>query len=432
MKNRSLLLATSLLAGMATGSAALAQGDVETMLEELRRKVEEQDQLLRRQSAEIEQQRREIDEQRRQLQLLVRQQAEPGAAAPAAQPTPSRPAEPARQPAERQATAQAPADAATRPPPETRPEQDITIIADVGGILTPKGRLTIEPTFTASHTSSNRFFFQGVEIVDAVLIGAIEATESRRNYLSAQLGMRFGLTDRMEISGRVPFVYRDDRVESTIISQQDATLEPSFLQNLDGHGLGDIEFGIQYQLNDGQGNWPFFVANIRAKSTTGTGPFEVERDANGFEQELATGSGFWSVEPSLTVIHQTDPGVLFANLGYIWNIARDVNVVTGNARIGRVNPGDTITGSFGIGFALNETFSMSMGYQHNYIFGTKSVINGRTTSNEDFQVGSLLFGLSLATGRASGLNANVAIGVTDDSPDIEFSLRMPFSFGLFN
>ncbi len=430
MKTRSLLLAATCLSGLVTVPAA-AQSDVERMLEDLRRKVEEQDQLLRRQAAEIEQQRREIDEQRRQLQLLVRQQAEPGAAAPATRPAPARTDTPPQRP-DTARQEPPPADAATRPPPETRPEQDITIIADVGGILTPKGRLTIEPTFTASHTSSNRFFFQGVEIVDAVLIGAIEATESRRNYLSAQLGLRLGITDRMEISGRIPFVYRDDRVESTIISQQNTPVEPSFLQNLDGHGLGDIEFGVQYQLNDGQGKWPFFVANLRAKSTTGTGPFEVKRDRNGFEQELATGSGFWSVEPSLTVIHQTDPGVLFANLGYIWNIARDVNVVAGNARIGRVNPGDTITGSFGIGFALNETFSMSMGYQHNYIFGTKSVINGRTSSNEDFQVGSLLFGLSLATGNAAGLNANVAIGVTDDSPDIEFSLRMPFSFGLFN
>lgn len=429
MKTRSLLLASTLIAGVTfVSTGAFAQDDVAQMLEELRRKVDEQDQLLRRQSAEIEQQRREIDEQRRQLQLLVRERAEPGAA----QPAPARPAQqPARQAPAAAAQAEAPADAATRPQPETRPEQDITIIADVGGILTPKGRLTVEPTFTASHTSSNRFFFQGVEIVDAVLIGAIEATESRRNYLSAQLGLRLGITDRMEISGRVPFVYRDDRVESTIISQQNQVVEPSFLQNLDGHDLGDIEFGVQYQLNDGQGNWPFFVANVRAKSTTGTGPFEVKRDANGFEQELATGSGFWSVEPSLTVIHQTDPGVLFANVGYIWNIARDINRRVGNAHVGRVNPGDTITGSFGIGFALNETFSMSMGYQHNYIFGTKSVINGFTTQNEDFQVGSLLFGLSLATGRASGINANVAIGVTDDSPDIEFSLRMPFSFGIF-
>lgn len=434
MASKSRLMASAALAAAllaiagAGGSGAAAQESVEKVLDDLRRQVEEQARLLDRQAEEINQQRREIDEQRRQLQSLVRQQA--SQPAPAAEQTPraTTPAPAAAPPRQAEAPAE---DTATRPQDPVRPEQEITIISDVGGVLTPKGRLTVEPTLMASHTSSNRFFFQGVEIVDAVLIGAIEATESRRNYLAAQLGLRLGLTDRMEISGKIPFVYRDDRVESTIISQQDTPGEPNFLQTLDGSGLGDIELGVQYQLNDGRAGWPYFVANLRAKSTTGRGPFKVDRDRAGLETELATGSGFWSVEPSLTVIHQTDPAVLFANVGYIWNMAKDVNALAGTARIGRVNPGDTISASMGVGFALNERFSMSLGYQHNYIFGTKSVINNRTVNNQDFQVGSLLVGMSLGVGAATGLNMTVAVGVTEESPDVEFSIRMPFSFLLY-
>jgi hypothetical protein len=235
----------------------------------------------------------------------------------------------------------------------------------------------------------------------------------------------------MEASLKVPFVYRDDRVESTIISQNDTPGEPSFLQNLDGTGLGDIEFGMQYQLNDGRENWPFLVANLRAKSTTGKGPFEVDRNDVGLETELPTGSGFWSIEPSLTIIYQTDPAVFFTNFGYTWNMARDINVTAGNALIGRVNPGDSITASLGVGFALNDIFSMSIGYQHNYVFGTKSIINNNRISSQDFQVGSLLFGMSLGLGENTGLSMNVAVGVTEESPDVEFSLRIPFSFELY-
>ncbi len=434
MRHNSFLLATAACAGLLQVSvASAAEQTAEQSIEALSRKVDEQAKMLEQQAQQIEQQRRELLEQRRQLQLLLQEKAG-GAPQTAASAAPAPAPEAREQPPAPAgaAAAQAPADAATRPR-EGRTEQDITIISDVGGVLTPRGTLTLEALLTASHTSSNRFFFQGVEIVDAVLIGAIEATESRRNYISPQIGARYGITNRMEASVKVPFVYRDDRVESTIISQNPETPgEPTYLQNIDGTGIGDIEFGIQYQLNDGKEGWPFLVANLRAKSNTGKGPYEVDRNDVGIETELPTGSGFWSVEPSMTFIYQTDPAVFFTNLGYTWNIARDVNAAVGNSLIERVNPGDTISASVGVGFALNETFSMSMGYQHNYIFGTKSVINGTNVSSQDFQVGSLLFGMSLGLGESTGLSMSVAVGVTEESPDVEFTLRVPFSFSLID
>lgn len=429
MRHKSHLLATVTCAGLLQVAVVYAaEQTTEQSIVALSKRVEEQAQMLVQQAQQIEQQRRELMEQRRQLQLLLQEKAggAPQTAASAA-PTPAPETRPSSAAAE-----QAPPDAATRPK-EGRTEQDITIISDVGGVLTPRGTLTIEALLTASHTSSNRFFFQGVEIVDAVLIGAIEATESRRNYISPQIGARYGITNRMEASVKVPFVYRDDRVESTIISQNPETPgEPTFLQNIDGTGIGDIEFGLQYQVNDGKEGWPFLVANLRAKSDTGKGPYEVDRNDVGIETELPTGSGFWSVEPSMTFIYQTDPAVFFTNLGYTWNIARNVNAEVGNSLIERVNPGDTISASVGVGFALNETFSMSMGYQHNYIFGTKSVINGTNVSSQDFQVGSLLFGMSLGLGESTGLSMSVAVGVTEESPDVEFTLRVPFSFSLID
>jgi len=411
---------------------AQSQSPATEDLRALRAQIDAQAQLLEEQARELEQQRLELNEQRRQLQLLLQQQAAGDQGVNPAQSADRTPATPAPSQQTAQTEGDAPDDSATRPPEEKRTEQEITVIADVGGVLTPRGTLTLEPTLSASHTSSNRFFFQGVEIVDAILIGAIEATESRRNYLAAQLGLRYGLTDRLELSSKIPFVYRDDRVESTVLSEaQGQQGQPTFLQNINGSGLGDIEFGLQYQLNDGQDGWPYFIANMRAKSTTGEGPFSVARDSTGFETELATGSGFWSVEPSLTMIFRSDPAVFFTNFGYIYNISRDVNLDTGGSTIGRVNPGDTISGSFGMGFALNEKLSVSLGYQHNYVFGTKSIINDNPINSQDFQVGSFLFGMSLGVGQTTGLSMNVGVGVTEESPDVEFTLRMPFSFLLF-
>ena len=441
MNNLKSMTGYALIFGGILAQGAMAQENPQSDIAELKKILEAQARQIQVQARLLEQQQRELQRQKQRLDQLTGQTT--GKQATEVQPpadqsrqeqaqTVKEQSDSPRQTAAANTVETAPADAATRPPEESRPQQEITVIADVGGVLTPKGQLTIEPTLSASHTSSNRFFFQGVEFVDSVLIGVIEATETSRNYVSGQFGFRYGLTNRLELSAKVPLIYRDDRVESTIVSEQnDNDGSSTTLQDLTGKGLGDIEFGLQYQLNNGQDNWPYFIANMRAKSTTGTGPFDVGRDENGLETELATGSGFWSLEPSLTMIYQTDPAVFFTNFGYVWNMGRDVNYQSGNTLIGHIDPGDSITGNFGVGFALNETMSMSFGYQHNYIFGTETEINGDFSNSRDFQVGSLLLGMSLGLGDHTGLSMNVAVGVTDDSPDVEFTLRMPFSVMLF-
>lgn len=303
--------------------------------------------------------------------------------------------------------------------------QDLDILANVGGVLTPRGRLVIEPQFEYSHTSLNRFFFQGVEIVDAVLIGVIEATDSDRDTLTPGLGVRYGVTNRFEVDARATYVMRDDRVTNTEISTG-----TNNIQALTGKDIGDVEVGAHYQINQGGGQLPYLVGNLRVKTTTGTGPFDVARDANGIETELATGSGFWAIEPSISFVHQTDPAVLFGNIGYLWNIGDDIGEVIGGARVGEVDPGDSINASFGIGIALNERTSISLGYQHSYVLGTSTELNGIVSKSNSLQVGSFLFGVSYGITDNIGVNVNLAAGLTEDAPDARISVRVPIAFSL--
>ena len=48
-------------------------------------------------------------------------------------------------------------------------------------------------------------------------------------------------------------------------------------------------------------------------------------DKFGVAQQEATGSGFWAVEPAVSVLYPSDPVVLFASIGYIESIPKDVN-----------------------------------------------------------------------------------------------------------
>jgi hypothetical protein len=179
----------------------------------------------------------------------------------------------------------------------------------------------------------------------------------------------------------------------------------------------------------------YLVGNLRVKTPTGRGPFDVNRDANGLETELATGSGFWGIEPSVTAIYPSDPVVFFGNVGYLWNLGRDVNERIGDTVIEHVNPGDSIRMSVGMGVSLNERTSASAGYQHDYVFKTKTDFRGGdgarlAAESDSLQIGSAFLGASYRLSDRVGVNATFQIGATSDAPDMQATLRIPISFDL--
>jgi hypothetical protein len=306
---------------------------------------------------------------------------------------------------------------------ETKPPE-IVVLSERGGVLTPKGSVVIEPSIDYSKSTSNRLNFRGISIVDGFLIGVIEASDADRDTITSQLTARYGVTNRLEVSVSVPVVYRSDRTTSLVGGAGGASVTNS----TSGEGLGDIEVAAHYQINDGMNDWPFFIANLRYKSTSGTGPFDIGRDASGIPTELATGSGFHAIEPSLTVIYPTDPAVLFANIGYLVNLPSDVNTTVGTATIGNVDPGDSIGMSFGVGFALNEKLSLNLGYQHDFVLETTTETNGVDVNSETLSVGSFLFGGSYRLTDAVSLNLTVQVGATEDAPDSRIIFRVPVRF----
>ncbi len=316
-----------------------------------------------------------------------------------------------------------------------RPEEEeerpyLAVFSDVGGILTPKGTMYVDSSVNFTTSSDNRFFFQGVEILDAILIGAIEATDSDRRSITESVSVKYGLTNRFEIDGRIAYVQRDDSI--TGVSIDDST---SVFRELSGTGIGDVDLGLHYQINNGV-NFPYMIANLRAKAPTGKGPFEVARDTAGVESELATGSGYWTLEPSLTFILPTAPAVIFANIGYQANLATSPNAITSpGTTILEFDAGDAIRTSLGVGLSLNERLSVNFGYDQSHFLSTSTVIQGTdsfgnlfttTASQNSTTIGSFLFGGSYAVNNRLRLNLNTSFGATDESPDMSVSLKAQY------
>ncbi len=287
------------------------------------------------------------------------------------------------------------------------------------GVLTPKGTLIVEPYLQLAHLSSNRVTLTGFTIVPALTIGLINIQGVSRDIYTAALVGRYGLTNRLEIEARVPYLYREDSITQRPLATPSTA---DTVSNAHGSGIGDIEATARYQINKGGPSQLYFVGFTRFKSTTGKGPFEVPIDPiTGFQTELPTGSGFYIIQPGLTFLFPSDPVVLFSSISYIWNKSRDIG-----GQIGRIDPGSGANLNLGLGLSLNEKLSLTLGYDHTVFERPTSASNLLlTTTPQVTQIGVLLLGGAYRLSESSFANFVVGIGATREAPDLQVTVRFP-------
>ncbi len=347
-----------------------------------------------------------------------------------AQDAPARPPTPA---------AAAPRGAVGRAPQRDKRPPAVAPLFEQPGVLTQRGKVVVEPSVQFGYSSSNRVALVGYTVIPALLIGLVDVREVKRNTVTAALTTRVGVTNRLEAELRVPYVYRSDTAVSRELYTGTAV---DRVFDTTGRKIGDAELALRYQLNDGGADSPYFIGGLRVKSRTGRDPFSVVTDCtrrcigenvsgSGLPLDLPTGSGFYSVQPSLTWLFPSDPAVFFGSVSYLHNIKRrDVSrLVLGGEReyLGEIKPGAAVGFNFGIGLALNDKASFSLGYDHSSI--------GRTTQggvtvpgSVRTQLGTLLLGYSYRLSDKRTLNVSVGAGITRDTPDVSLTVRIPTSF----
>lgn len=450
---------TTLLAGFGAG-LTLAAGCVqaagqEHQLKTLEDKLAAQAEQIELLARELKAQRALIDEQRA---ALARAQAKPDREQGLKETTPQLAAESApdsiTDPGEldlQRATGPQVAGATPAAAPGARPVQpvgrtpprkdrppEVQQLFEQPGVLTQRGKYVFEPSLQFGYASSNRVALVGYTVIPALLIGLIDVREVKRNTLTGTLSMRTGLTNRLEVEAKLPYVYRSDATVSRELFTGTA-VERVF--DTSGKNIGDIEVAARYQLNQGTAAKAFYIGGLRFKSRTGRDPFDVVTDCTtrcvgenatgtGLPLELPTGSGFYSLQPSATFLFPTDPAIFFGSVSYLYNFERknvSRTVLNGEREaIGDLKAGDVAGFNFGMGLALNDKTSISIGYDHSSVARMRQ--NGAPVpSSVRTQLGTLVVGYSYRLDPKRTLNASVGVGVTRDTPDVSLTLRMPWS-----
>ena len=143
-----------------------------------------------------------------------------------------------------------------------------------------------------------------------------------------------------------------------------------------------------------------------------------------------TGSGFLAVQPGLTWLYPSDPVVFFGNFSYLHSFGKDESLTLldgATEPLGKIQPGDIWGFNIGMGLALNEKASVSIGYDMSIVQPTSQ--NGQTVVGSVRTVlGTLLIGYSYRVTPKTTLNFSIGAGLTRDTPDLTLTMRVPISF----
>lgn len=387
------------------------------LLAEQEKKFEQQRELLNEQGKELERLRKRLDS----LSQRTADVSEKINPPPQAATTPTQIKEETKKTPD-----QPPAGPVGQAPPQTtdpeRPPEMPRLTETVGGVLTKKGNVVIEPALAYAFSDTNRVFLDAFTFLPAIVIGLTDVREVKRHSLFASLGLRYGVTNRFEVEARVPYVYRADIQRSRPVSIG-SSINETF--NADGHNIGDIELTARYQLNKGSGGWPILVGNMITTLPTGKSPFDIEFVASQevpgamFPTEAPTGIGFFTFQPSITALYPTDPAVFFSNINYTYTMST-------NEKAGKINPGDAIGMTFGMGIAVNNRTSFNLGYSHRHFFNTH--ISGDKIGGSALDIGQLLLGYAFKYSKRTNYNFSIGIGTTDNAQDINLNFRAPMTF----
>lgn len=303
-----------------------------------------------------------------------------------------------------------------RPKSEKPQEQ---LLVEVGGVLLPQGRLQLEPILDYARSSSDRIAISGFTIFDAIVIGVIRVDGLERDNLTAGLNMRYGLANRLQIDAYVPYVYRHS---TELLGVGTPTVTE---RSTEGYGIGDVEAGISWQVLSGRGGVPATVLRLRGRFPTGESAFVIPRETVGAggEQRLSrvpTGSGFYGVGPSVTFLWRADPAVLFMGGGYTFNLERD------QGEYGKIDPGDTIEYFAGVNLALSEQIALNVAFR-NQITG-KTEQDGIAAPGTDVNDARLSLGTSIGLSPSMSLVVTASAGLTEESPDFNFTISLPINF----
>lgn len=299
-------------------------------------------------------------------------------------------------------------------------------------------RYTLEADLTYSHYDVRQMTLNGFLALDAIFLGNIDMDRISSDILTLDLIGRYSPTPRWQFEIDTPFVARSARYFSGGVGGSTAAF--SEVDQRQGPRLGDVSVAVAYKVVQEDETWPDIVASLRVRAPTGDEPYGIKlitEEGNNnlsYPSKMATGTGLWSVNPTVSFVKTVDPAVLFASLTYTYYFSRDFSDISASESI--IQPGSVQLGSiwgFGVGtaFALNDRLSLGLSYSQQIGSSSRTKIEGgewQDIAGSKSNVAVFNVGMTYALNKHLSIVPNLAIGLTPDTADYAVSIKFPYNF----
>lgn len=327
--------------------------------------------------------------------------------------------------------------------PQDSPASDNTVTDSTSAVYQEQHALfgenfTLETALSYSHYDRRQLVLNGFLALDAILLGNINVDDVSADILTLDFTGRWGITPRFQVDLQVPFLARSTTYQTTgsDSNQQSTTVEKTVSMP---PRLGDVSFGGYYQVAPETESRPDIVWSLRAKAPTGTNPYGIENetvDPDGnltVPKKLPSGNGVWTLSSGLSFIKTTDPLILFGNLTYFHNLEEEFDDISAaeGATPGRIRLGNAFQYGIGTAIAFNRKTSMSFSVSHRLGRASETKVEGGSWEKvvgSDVNSATLNLGLTRAWSNKTSLVYALGIGLTDDAPDFQLSVKVPHGF----
>lgn len=217
--------------------------------------------------------------------------------------------------------------------------------------------------------------------------------KNRDRSLSIPLVISYGLANDLEVNATFPLEYKSYEI-----------VGPTDVNKKKRSGMGDLSFGMSYKLKSEAISSPAITTSLGLTVPTGKDNISVD--------DLSFGSDYWTASSNLQVSKSIDPAVIFANIGYQYVVEDQKSNFT-------IQPGSSITYSFGTGLSINDALSFSGRIVGSYQKETKQ--NGQKVSGSSSEPISFITGMGYRINRDLRLESNISLGISDDAQDVGIS-----------
>ncbi len=194
--------------------------------------------------------------------------------------------------------------------------------------------------------------------------------------------------------------------------------------------FGDIKVGMKIQVTEPNNILPLVNFLLEYRINTGQGSY--------FHGIQKTGRGYQSIIGGIAISKNFDPVTPFCHLQYSYHLNEKTGFDYHHYFVKEMRPGSELKLELGLTGSISETISYLAGidytncFKRKYYYSSESDYN-YVTGSLPFDDGQVIALINLGAGFKISrvlISPRISFGMTDDSPDFMFNLKIPFGFSV--